>query len=157
VILEANPFPYTDNNFNNVANTNTANNGSYSFTRRPSSNSQYRVRRGNTMSPVATELVRLAVSLRLSDYTPRRGQVVRFSGRVCPQHDGQLARIQRRTSAGSYVTVRRTRQRDIPGSTCSRYSKLMRIFRDGRFRAVASSGDGDHVRGISRSRVANVP
>jgi hypothetical protein len=103
---------------------------------------------------VVTVLVRPKVSLKLSDYTPRRGRRVRFSGRVCPQHDGSTLAIQRRYST-AYRTVRRTTLRDVSGSTCSSYRRTFRVKRDGRYRAVIGR-HADHAAGISRSRLADV-
>ena len=100
-----------------------------------------------------TVLVRPRVSLRLSDYTPKRGQRVRFSGRVCPEHDGSALLIQRRSSTG-YRHRPQTTLRDIPGSTCSSYRRTFRIYRDGRYRAAIAK-HGDHFTGVSASRVAN--
>ena len=151
VNLFADPFPF--DTFSNVASALTNASGDYSLTQKPTVNTRYEAREGNERSKVVTVLVRPAVSLRLSDYTPRRGQRVRFYGRVCPQHDGTTLAIQRRYSTG-YRTIRKTTLKDIAGSTCSRYSRRIGIYRDGRFRAVIG-GHGDHARGVSRSRVAD--
>jgi hypothetical protein len=152
VSLLADPFPY--NTFTKVTTATTSATGDYSTTQKPSVNTRYRASQGGNQSAIITVLVRPAVSLRLGDYTPKRGQSVRFSGRVCPQHDGSSLSIQRRYSRG-YRTIRKTALRDIPGSTCSSYRKTFRVFRDGRFRTVIGS-HADHARGISRSRVARV-
>jgi hypothetical protein len=149
--LFADPFPF--DNFAQVANTTTNATGDYTVTHKPTVNTRYHTRSGNEASDVDTVLVRPAVSLRLSDYPPASGQRVRFSGRVCPQHDGARLSIQRRFRTG-YRTIRRTTLRDIPGSTCSSYRRTIRVYRDGRFRAVIGS-HGDHATGLSRSRVAN--
>jgi hypothetical protein len=61
--------------------------------------------------------------------------------------------VQRRTATG-YRTVRRTTLRDIAGSTCSSYTRALRVYVDGRYRA-AIARHGDHATGISASRVAN--
>jgi hypothetical protein len=151
VTLRSDPFPY--DKFANAGTTVTSATGDYSFTQKPAVNTRYQARIGNLQSAIITLPVRPAVSLRLSDYTPKAGQRVRFAGRVCPQHDGAVLAIQRR-KAGKYRTVRRTTLRDIPGSTCSSYRKTFRVRRDGRFRAVIGA-HADHAAGISRSRVAN--
>ena len=150
--LFADPFPY--NSFTKVTTATTSATGDYSTTQKPSVNTRYKASQGGNQSAIITVLVRPAVSLRLSDYTPKRGQRVRFSGRVCPQHDGSSVSIQRRYSRG-YRTIRKTTLRDIPGSACSRYRKTVRVSRDGRFRTVIGS-HADHAKGISRSRVARV-
>lgn len=148
VVLQGAPFPFTPFN-TNVATTRTNSGGNYSFTRRPQLNTLYRTRVGNLNSPNVTVQVRRRVSLFVSDSTPRRGQIVRFSGRACPQGDGRIVSIQKRTSTGSFRTVRRTRLREA--SRCSVYSKRLRIFTDGVFRAVVAA-DASHLRGFSRTR-----
>jgi hypothetical protein len=152
--VQADPFPY-DGNFDNVATAVTATNGQWSAKNKPLENTRYRARQGSTTSGFVTELVRIRVSLKLSDRTPAAGHRVRFYGRACPQHDGALVKIQRRTRTGHWRTKRRTHLRDIPGSTCSKYSKRIRIFHDGRYRAFVVSPDADHANGRSRSRFIN--
>lgn len=152
VNIFADPFPYDTST--KVASPTTNAKGDYSTTQKPTVNTRYQARQGGEQSAVVTVLVRPAVSLRLSDYTPKRGQRVRFRGRVCPQHDGSRLSIQRRYRTG-YRTIRKTTLRDIPGSTCSSYRKTIRIFRDGRFRVVIRA-HSDHARGVSPSRVARV-
>ena len=146
--LQGAPHPFTSFN-NNVASATTDSSGRYSFTRRPRVHTRYRVSIGGVLSPTVTVLVRQRVSLYLSDRTPKRGQLVRFSGRSCPQHDGATVSIQKRTSTGGWRTVRRTRLREA--TRCSVYSRRLRIYRDGTFRTVVASHD-DHARGFSRSR-----
>jgi hypothetical protein len=65
-------------------------------------------------------------------------------------------RIQRRTRTRRWRTVRRTTLRDIRGSTCSRYSRRFRVFRDRTYRAVVVTPDGDHANGVSRRRRIDV-
>jgi hypothetical protein len=154
VELQADAFPY-EGKFKNVATANTAANGTWAVSAKPPVNAHYRARQGKTTSPIVTELVRIRVSLKLSDRTPAAGHRVRFSGRACPQHDGARVRIQRRRS-GKWRTVRRTSLRDLAGSTCSRYSKRLRVFRDGTYRASVVSPDHDHANGRSRRRHVDV-
>lgn len=150
--LEADAFPYADNDFAQVGTVMTDQNGDYSFTHQPQSNTRYRVvaKASPTFnSDVATVLVRLQVTRRVSDRTPEAGSRVRFSGTVCPEHDGQVAAIQRRTSSG-FKRVARTTLRDAPGTPCSSYARRVRIRRDGVYRVKARSGDADHANGFSR-------
>jgi hypothetical protein len=151
VTLQGAPHPFTSFN-NNVATTTTDSAGKFSFARRPGLHTQYRVNIGGLLSPTVTVLVRQRVSLFLSDRTPRSGQRVRFSGRSCPTHDGAVVSIQKRTSTGSWRTVRRTRLREA--SRCSVYSRRLRVFHDGTFRSVVAR-DADHARGFSRLRSAD--
>jgi hypothetical protein len=153
VELEADPFPYADNDFAQVATAMTDANGDYRFTHQPQSNTRYRVTARTSppvTSSIVTVVVRLKVTRRVSDSTPRAGSRVRFSGTVCPEHDGQTAAIQRRTSTGRFRTVRTTTLQDVPGSTCSSYARRVRVRRDGVYRVKATSGDGDHATGFSR-------
>ena len=153
VNIFADPFPFADNGFTPAGGPTTNATGDYQLTLKPTINTRYQARRGNEASGIVNVLVRPAVSLRLSDYTPKRAQRVAFAGRVCPQHDGSRLSIQRRYSTG-YRTVARTTLKDIAGSTCSSYRRVFRVYRDGRFRAVIGS-HADHATGVSRSRVAN--
>jgi hypothetical protein len=148
VTLRQDPFPFGDAQ-TPVATAVTDAQGDYTFTRRPGLNTIYRVAVGATVSPNVLVNVRIRMSLYVSDSTPRVGQLVRFKGRACPTHDGLRVNIQRRSSTGRYVTVRRTRL--APATRCSVYSRTFRIYRDGRYRATAD--DADHARGFSRSRV----
>jgi hypothetical protein len=152
VNLQADPFPF--DSFTNVASATTSATGDYSLTQTPTVNTRYQAKQGGNESAIVTVLVRPAVRLRLSDSTPARGQKVRFSGRVCPEHDGATLSIQRRFSTG-YRTVRRTTLQDVAGATCSSYKRSFRVFRDGRYRSVIA-GHADHATGRSRSRLVDV-
>jgi hypothetical protein len=153
VTLRADPFPFDA--FANAAMATTNAQGDYSLTQKPTVNTRYQARRGNEESAIATVLVRPSVGLRLSDSTPRRGQLVRFSGRVCPEHDGSRVAIQRRTAAG-FRTVGRATLQDVPGSPCSIYRRRLRVRRDTTYRTVVR-GHADHATGVSARRRANVP
>ena len=96
----------------------------------------------------------MSVALRVSDSTPRRAERVRFYGWVQPEHDGRRVLIQRRTSSGRYATVARAILRDA-GANRSRYSRRVRVYSDGTFRALVR-GDSDHATGKSRRRHLNV-
>jgi hypothetical protein len=155
VQLQADAFPY-EGNYSNVGSDATSQSGAWATTHRPAVNTRYRARQGSTVSAFLTERVRIRTRLRLSDRTPRAGRLVRFFGRACPQHDGARVRIQRRTRTGGWRTVRRTRLRNIIGSTCSRYSRRFRVRRDGTYRAAVISPHGDHANGYSRRRRIDV-
>ena len=151
VTLRSDPFPFDA--FKNARSATTNATGNYSLAQQPLVNTRYQATQGGAASGIVAVLVRPRVSLRLSDYTPKRGQRVRFSGRVCPEHDGSALLIQRRFKTG-YRSVRKTTLRDIPGSTCSSYRRTFRVYRDGRYRAAIAK-HGDHFTGVSGSRVAN--
>jgi hypothetical protein len=152
VDLQADPFPFEDNGFTNVASGLTDANGDYRLTAKPTSHTRYRVVAKTsppTTSAASTVLVRIRVKFAVSDSTPRAGGLVRFSGTACPEHDGKTASIQRRTSTGSYRTVARATLADT-GGECSSYSRRLRIRRDGTYRVRVASGDADHSTGTSR-------
>ena len=161
VELESNPAPFTAG-FKNAgvkATTNAA--GNYTMAVTPTVNTRYRVSaktRPRVTSPETLVNVRVRVSLRLSDRTPSRGERVRFSGVVTPGHDGKVARIQRRTSAGWRTIARATLRTTTPvnGVARSRFARRIRVFRSGTYRARVTPGDGDHVRGTSPRRRARV-
>ncbi len=135
----------------------TASNGKYEFSVKPLLNTQYRVvakASPPVMSSAKLVRVRMLVGLNLSDMTPARGSLVRFSGSVFPAHDGRTAHIQKRSPSGRFITVIRTRLRDA-GDAKSTYSRRVRVFRDGVYR-VKIAGDADHVNGFSRLRTMTV-
>jgi hypothetical protein len=152
--VQADPHPF-EGNFGNVGNATTDAQGKYTFAHSPAENTHYRAKQGSSLSGIATVLVRIRASLRRSDATPKRGSLVRLYGRACPQHDGAIVKIQRRTSKGGWRTVRRTTLRDIAGSTCSKYSKRFRVYSDGTYRAFVTP-DANHASGISALRRLNV-
>ncbi len=148
VTLREDRFPFGDA-LQPVANAVTDNQGDYAFTRRPGVNTVYRATSASNRSGNVLVNVRIRMTLHVSDSTPRVGQLLRFRGRACPTHNGLVVALQRRSSTGRYVTVRRTALK--PATTCSAYSRSFRIYRDGRYRATAD--DADHARGYSPSRV----
>lgn len=150
--LEADPYPFEDNGFTSVASGATDAKGEYRFTAQPASHTRYRVVAKTsppTTSATTTVLVRIRVKFTVSDSTPRAGALVRFSGAACPEHDGNVAAIQRRTSTGAYRTVARATLTDT-GGPCSDYARRVRVRRDGVYRVKVPSGDPDHSTGTSR-------
>jgi len=132
-------------------------NGDYSFAAKPLVNTSFRAvaqTSPNVRSAGSFVQVRTLVGVRLSDSTPRRGSLVRFSGSIFPAHDGARAQIQRRTSSGGFVTVARPLLIDA-GTARSTYTRRIRIFRDGVYR-VKLTKDGDHANGFSRTRTITV-
>ena len=156
VVLRADGFPY-GTGITNVATTTTDSRGAYTFTQRPPLNTAYQAvadtgaTYGLAVSAAVFVKVRIRMSMRVSDATPRVGQLVRLRGRACPGHAGLLVRIQRKTRTGTFRTVRRTRLR--AASRCSVYSRRFRVYRDGTYRVT--SDDADHARGFSRPRFLN--
>ncbi len=152
VVLRADEFPF-GSGVRDVATTATNAKGDYAFSRRPARNTSYQAVTGTIASQALLVKVRIRVSLRISDSTPRVGQLVRLRGRACPAHDGLGVRIQRRTAAGSFRTVRRSKLR--AATRCSVYSRRLRVYRDGTYRVTTD--DADHARGFSRARFLNTP
>jgi hypothetical protein len=153
VQLREDPFPFAD--FDNAGNTTTNSAGDYSFIRTPGVNTRYQTRQGGDESKIVTVEVSPAISLRVSDRTPAAGRRLRFSGQVCPEHDGATLRIQRRVAPKRWRTVRRTTLADVPGATCSSFARRVRVRRDGAYRAFFAA-DADHAAGTSRVRRINV-
>jgi hypothetical protein len=149
--------PYGDSYKLTTLTTTTKARGDYSFAVKPLVNTSYRaiaqaspsIRSGARMVSV-----RSLVGIRLSDSTPRRGSLVKFSGSVFPAHDGTRAQIQRRTSTGRWITVARPMLADA-GTDHSTYTRRIRIFRDAVYRVKVPT-DGDHVNGFSRTRSISV-
>ena len=82
----------------------------------------------------------------VNDATPRRGQLVRFSGTVAPGNPGALAYIQRRVPAtGRFRTTKRAHLLDA-GLTSSVFTTEVRIRHTGlyavRVRATRYNGQG---------------
>jgi hypothetical protein len=152
VVLQANPFPYTQG-FQNVSNVLVTNSdGSFAFPilSVPVS-TQYRVlmpQRPEIASPITVlgAGVRVTMSKRVRR-GDRRGRV-RFRGSISPAVDGQQVLVQKFRD-GAWRTIGRTFARD-DGSSSSRYTKLVRPTSGGRFRVVANV-EGEYVPTASRT------
>lgn len=156
--VHANPYPYTGG-FKPTGKTGVVDPaGNYAISGVvPQLHTQYKVVAKTsppTESGTVFVRVRLRVSFRVSDSTPRRGSLVRFYGTVAPAHDGKPVLIQRLTSDG-YRTVARTTTRDN-GDATSKYSRRLRVRRNGRYRVIVQSQDQEHLNGISRRRALRV-
>lgn len=152
VTVRQDPFPVDRFTTGGSATTNAT--GDWSLILKPAANTRYQARSGSTESPNVDVLVRPAITLRLSDRTPRSGQRVRFSGMLCPEHDGVAIALQRRGASG-WRTVASPVLKDVAGGTCSSYSRRLRVRRNGAYRA-SFSADADHAAGTSRVRRARV-
>ena len=152
VRIRADEFPV--GSFSNVGTTTTNATGDWSFVVKPSQNTRYSANAGKVDSPNLDVTVRAAVTLKLSDRTPRRGQRVTFSGQVCPERDTVAIALQRRSSTG-WKTIASPVLADIPGATCSSYSVVKRVRRNGAFRA-RFLGDANLAAGNSRVKRARV-
>jgi hypothetical protein len=139
---------------------------SFSTRLRLRSNATYRVsvspndgdHAAGTSSPTGVT-VHVKVTLRLGTLRPAVGQLVRFSGTVTPAHNGKVAQIQRRTSTGGWRTVASATlvaARPVNGVTVSKFSKRLRISRNGTYRVRVNPKDGDHGVGNSPTRTVRV-
>lgn len=158
-VMEAqvNPYPYSG--FKPTGKTGVVDPaGNYSITGVVAQvHSQFRVveqAAPATASGAVFVRVRVRVSFRVSDSTPKRGSKVRFFGTVAPAHDGKQVLIQKRTATG-YKTVARTTLRDN-GTATSKYSRRLKIGANATYRVVAVPADADHDNGTSRSRTLRV-
>jgi hypothetical protein len=151
VRLQADEVPL--DGFKQVLMATTDATGAYTFTVTPTLNTNYRVTvkgKPPATSPALLVKVRMKASLRVSDSTPERGEIVRFRGSVKPPHDGLVVDIQKRRRDGSYKTVSHARLRDA-GDVRSRYSRRVRIHSGGVYR-VRAPADSDHATGVSPRR-----
>jgi hypothetical protein len=154
VTVQADPSPF-DGNFSNVGTTTTNATGDWTFSHKPTQNTRYRARSGNSESKAVDVMVRPAISLRVSDRTPAAGSRVRFSGQLCPEHDGVAVALQRRVATNRWRTVRSVVLKDIVGSNCSSYARRVRVRKDSAWR-IHFNGDANYVAGNSRVRRINV-
>ena len=128
LVLQGAPFPFQA--FAEVARGASGADGRYSFAVAPPITMRYQVSSATDRS-VASGIVHLTVSQRVdaavSDSTPRRGQLVRFSGAVGPGNPGAVAYIQRRVPvSGRFRTIKRTHLLDA-GLTSSVFTAHVRI------------------------------
>ena len=154
IVLQSNPFPYTQG-FQNASNVQLTNpDGTFAFpVLSVSINTQYRVQLPNqpqVQSPIATVGVAPTVSVKAKRVRrTARGAIYRFSGRITPEHDGAQIAIQR-LKGTRWVTISGTIAKHRT-SSYSRYRKSVRLRRGGRFRIFAGTNDGDHVQSVSRT------
>jgi hypothetical protein len=157
VEVQQNPYPYAG--FKPTTKTAVVDpSGNYSIPGlQPQVHTQYKVVAKTsppTESGTAFVRVRLRVSFSVSDSTPKKGSMVRFSGTIAPAHDGKPVLIQKRTASG-YRTVARTTMLDN-GTATSKYSKKLRIRSNGTYRVIAKSVDPAIDDGTSRTRTLRV-
>jgi hypothetical protein len=153
VVLQSNPFPYTQG-FVNTSNIQlTGPQGQFAFTLiSVPLNTQYRVlipTKPDIASPIVSVGVAPKVSTSVTDTHVRRGQRVRFSGTVKPGAGGERLAIQKLKPRG-WVTVAGTTTHRL-SSTSSRYTKRIRITTPGSYRVFVASLNGSLVAGIGRT------
>ncbi len=153
VVLQANPFPYTQG-FANVSNPQVVNaQGGFAFTLLSVPlNTQYRVlipTRTNIASPIVFVGVAPRVGTLVTDTRVRRGQRVRFTGTMKPGQGGERLAIQKLKPKGWVTVAGATTRRST--STSSRYSKRIRIASGGSYRVFVASANGAYTSGIGRT------
>lgn len=137
VVLQSNPFPYTQGfqNASNVQVTDAAGNFSFPLLSVPL-NTQYRVQmpqKPEVVSPIVSLGVAVTLTTHVSSHRVTRGARVRWSGTVRPASDGARVVFQRKKGS-RWVQVSHTFARGSGKS--SHYSKRVRISRGGTYRAV---------------------
>jgi hypothetical protein len=153
VVLQGNPFPYTQG-FLAVGNaqvTDPAGNFSFNLLS-VSVNTQFRVvlaQRPEVTSPIVVVGAALQVKTRAKKVERHRHSVsVRFRGGIRPQNDGGRVAIQKFRN-NTWVEIAHTRAKDA-GSSKSRFKTRVRIYRSGLFRAVAET-EGQYSTGAGRA------
>jgi hypothetical protein len=153
IVLQSNPFPYTQG-FVTVSNPQlTGADGAFSFPLLSVPlNTQYRVlipTRPEVVSPIVGVNVTVRVSTNVSSQRVRTGHRVRFFGRVTPARPGALVGIQK-LHGTRWVTVAGTITHSA-GKSFSRYAKRVRIRRGGRYRVFVAIADGNFTSSPGRS------
>jgi hypothetical protein len=155
VVLQSNPFPYTQGfqNASNVQVTDAAGNFSFPLLSVPL-NTQYRVQmpqKPEVVSPIVSLGVAVMLTTHVSSHRVTRGARVRWSGTVRPASDGARVVFQRKKGT-RWVQVSHTFARGSGKS--SHYSKRVRISRGGTYRVlvevngsfVSNEGTHQHLR-----------
>jgi hypothetical protein len=153
VLLQSNPFPYTQG-FQPTTNaqlTNAAGQFAFPLLAVPL-NTQYRVvinGRPEVASPIVSLGVAVRVATNVSSTRVRTGRIVRFSGTIRPARPGAQFAIQRQRR-GSWITVAGGIAHGSGGGV-SRYAKRVRIRRGGQYRVFVSIADGNYVSSAGRT------
>ena len=139
VVLQSNPYPYTQG-FVNAADPHVTDaNGAFSFPiLSVPVNTQYRVlmpANTNIVSPVVVAQAAVRVGVHTRTNRGRRSGVIRFAGFVRPAVDGSAVLVQK-LRGGAWVTIAQTYARSLRGNR-SRYVKRVRQRRGGRYRILA--------------------
>jgi hypothetical protein len=148
VVLQSNPFPYTQG-FKAVGNklvTDAAGNFSFGLQAVPF-NTQYRVAlpdKPSVVSPIVVVSVSVLVSTHVGARTVHKGHKLLFSGALRPAVDGTPIAIQKLNSKGTWVTVAGMAARHNSSSS-STYSKHVTIRSGGKYRVYAGVTNGSFV------------
>jgi hypothetical protein len=142
VVLQSNPFPYTQG-FVNASNPQVTNaQGQFFFPLLSLPiNTQFRVLmtdRPDIVSPIVT----VFSAVRLTTHISRHGSIARFHGSVTPAANGDV--FIQRFSHGHWRTTAKTVLRPH-GTSSSTFSKHVRIRHSGSYRVAVSVTDGQHA------------
>src|SRR4051794_16503003 len=145
VVLQSNPFPYTQGFKNDGNKLITDPQGNFSFgLRAVAFNTQYRVAlpdKPSVVSPIVVVSVAVRVTTHLGSRTVRRGHKLTFAGTIRPAVDGTPIAIQKLNSKNHWVTIAGTAARHN-SSKSSAYSKKVTISRGGKYRVYAGVTNG---------------
>jgi hypothetical protein len=148
VVLQSNPFPYTQGFKNDGNKLVTDAGGNFSFgLKAVAFNTQYRVAlpdKPSVVSPIVVVSVSVRVSTKLGTHTVRRGHSLTFKGSLQPAVDGTPIAIQKLNSKKHWVTIGGTAARHS-SSTSSSYSKKVTIRSGGKYRVYAGVANGMYV------------
>jgi hypothetical protein len=148
IVLQSNPFPYTQGFKADGNRLITDKNGNFSFGGRAVAvNTQYRVAlpdKPSVVSPIVVVSVAVRVSTHVGTHTVRRGHKLTFSGSIRPAVDGTPIAIQKLNSKNHWVTIAGTAARHN-SSASSTYSKKVTISRGGKYRVYAGVTNGMYV------------
>ena len=154
VVLQSNPFPYTQG-FQPTTNVQLTNaQGAFSFPLLSVPlNTQYRVlipTKPEIVSPIVSVGVAVRVSTLVSATRVRRGGRVRFFGTVRPARDGARLAIQK-LKGTRWVTVAGASTHHAAGKPYSRFAKRIRVRRGGSYRVFVAIADGNFVSNSGRT------
>jgi hypothetical protein len=148
VVLQSNPFPYTQGFKADGNKLITDAKGNFSFgLKAVAFNTQYRValpEKPSVVSPIVVVSVSVRVSTKLGTHTVRRGHSLTFKGTIQPAADGTPIAIQKLNSKRHWVTVAGTATRHH-SSASSSYSKKVTIRSGGKYRVYAGVTNGMYV------------
>lgn len=153
VVLQSNPFPYTQGfmTTSNIQLTNAQGAFAFPLLSVPL-NTQYRVlipTRPDVVSPILSVGVAVKVGTSVSATRVHRGRRVRFSGTVRPARDGAQVAIQK-LRGKRWITVAGTITHHARASF-SRYAKSVRIAHGGSYRVFVGIVDGNFVSNSGRT------
>jgi hypothetical protein len=148
VVLQSNPFPYTQGFKAEGNKLITDKQGNFSFgLKAVPFNTQYRVAlpdKPSVVSPIVVVSVSVKVTTRLGTRTVHRGHKLTFRGTLRPAVDGTPIAIQKLNSKHQWVTIAGTAARHN-SSASSVYSKKVTIHRGGKYRVYAGVTNGLYV------------